>query len=329
MLKTMLEGAALGLSTGTICLLTCTPIYLPWLISEERSIRRSFFKVLEISGGRFFAYLLFGALVGWLGSLVPMQSRTLFTGVSYIFLSVFLGVNALRTHRESKRCQVPGWMKFTHSAFVMGIFSGINFCPSFLIALTKAVELGGAFNGMLHFLGFFFGTSVFLLPLVFSGFLSHLPGLRNAARIVSILIAAYFIVQGGLNLAEGIRQRHKQIINPTDKSYQAIIIFPASDSVYYGMLADSLSLVYDAPPKLIRSRTITPSDLISESQRNILFIAETLWHEQLADELVSCNYVIVPADFTIGRLINFLRTYSFRTAAGKGFHWRFRSEQKN
>ena len=65
MYKTLLEGLLLGFSTGSLCLLTCTPIYLPYLISEDRKLSKGILAVLEISAGRFFSYLAFGAIAGY------------------------------------------------------------------------------------------------------------------------------------------------------------------------------------------------------------------------------------------------------------------------
>ena len=45
MLTTLIEGFILGISTGTLCLVTCTPIYIPFLMSEDRKFGKNFIKV--------------------------------------------------------------------------------------------------------------------------------------------------------------------------------------------------------------------------------------------------------------------------------------------
>ena len=72
MLTTLIEGFILGISTGTLCLVTCTPIYIPYLMSEDRKFGRNFIKVFEISAGRFFSYIAFGALAGFLGGILSI-----------------------------------------------------------------------------------------------------------------------------------------------------------------------------------------------------------------------------------------------------------------
>ncbi|HNX01872.1 MAG TPA: sulfite exporter TauE/SafE family protein, partial [Candidatus Cloacimonadota bacterium] len=159
-LKTLIEGFLLGLSTGTICLLTCTPIYLPYLATEKRNLKENFWKVMEISFGRFFSYLAFGAIAGWLGAQIAEIDRSLYTGIAYILLSFFLIMTSVRTSKQEKHCPIPFYLKLTKSAFLMGVLTGINFCPSFLIAVSKAVDLAGIFNGIMLFMGFFVGTTL-------------------------------------------------------------------------------------------------------------------------------------------------------------------------
>ena len=86
MIKTLIEGTILGLTTGTACLVTCSPIYLPYLISEDRKLSKGIIAVLEISAGRFVSYLAFGAIAGYTGAQIASVNRELFTSIAYILL---------------------------------------------------------------------------------------------------------------------------------------------------------------------------------------------------------------------------------------------------
>jgi sulfite exporter TauE/SafE len=329
MIKTIIEGFLLGLSTGTICLVTCSPIYLPYLISEDRSLRKNFGKVLEISVGRFIAYLIFGAAAGWLGSHIPLQQRTLFTGISFILLSIFLILNAIRTHRAEKHCQVSGWMKFTHSAFILGIISGLNFCPSFLMALTKAIDLGGTLGGTLLFMGFFVGTTLFILPLGFTGLLTSLGPVKKIARYASIVIAVWFIWQGVANLFHLAKDPHAgdaktEIINPLDAKYTAYVFSAPQDSIYASSFADSLAKVYPERPKVIIYTELKPQQMYFDPDFTVLYFTASLWEKGFEQDLDKNNYVVIPAGFSIPQAINFLKTYDFKVSKEKGFHWTFK-----
>jgi sulfite exporter TauE/SafE len=329
MIKTLIEGFLLGLSTGTLCLLTCSPIYLPYLISEDRSLKKNFGKVLEISAGRFIAYLVFGAAAGWLGSHIPLQQRTLFTGISFILLSIFLILNAIRTHRAEKHCHVNSWMNITHSAFVLGIISGLNFCPSFLMALTKAVDLGGAFAGILLFLGFFVGTTLYILPLGFTGLLTTLGPVKKIARYASIAIAVWFIWQGVANIFHLVKDPHAQelnaeIVNPMDSTMTAFVFSAPQDTLYASALADSLALVYPERPKVIVYTELKPKQMYFDRESTILFFVSTLWKAEYEKDLDRNHYVVIPPGFNIPQAVNFLKTYDFKVSKEKGFHWTFK-----
>lgn len=329
MLKTLLEGFLLGLSTGTICLLTCAPIYLPYLVSEDRNLKKSLGKVLEISAGRFVAYLLFGAAAGWLGSYLPQQQRTLFTGISYILLSIFMVTNAIRTHRADKQCRIPKWMKVTHSAFMLGIFTGVNFCPSFLIALTKSVDLGGAIGGTMLFMGFFLGTTLFLIPLALSGLLTIVGTVKRVARIISVLIAVWFIWQGATNIHKAWVDSKAIVINPMDGKMTAYVMTTPQDSTYANALADSLALVYPEKPKVLHYDEIQTGQMYFKPSLTVLYITESLWKKDYEKDLDKNNYVIIPAGFSIPQAINFLKTYNFKVKENKGFHWKFKAIEQD
>ena len=81
-----------------------------------------------------------------------------------------------------------------HRPFVLGFFTGINLCPVFLIALTKAVSLSGALAGMLFFFAFFVGNSVYVVPLSPFGIFGARKTLRNLRRIAARGVRVWFLV---------------------------------------------------------------------------------------------------------------------------------------
>ena len=95
MINVFLNGWTLGIATGTTCLATCAPIYIPYLLTEERSGKQSFKIIALITLGRFFAYAGFGAIFGFVGSKIPIHSRQVYRDRLYsiIDLSRHLGVS--------------------------------------------------------------------------------------------------------------------------------------------------------------------------------------------------------------------------------------------
>ncbi len=187
------EGFLLGLATGHICIFTCGPIYTPFLMQRQFNLAQSLIALLKISAGRFITYLLFGIIAGFLGQQIGQLNRTWFTAIAYILLSLVLFVSAFRTHKKDQGCQLKKWSKFIDNPFMLGIVTGINYCPSFLIALTRAVDLSGPVSGAMLFIAFFFGTSIFLLPLTFFGIMGNKKTLRTLAVFISIFVGSIFI----------------------------------------------------------------------------------------------------------------------------------------
>lgn len=223
MIQSLLNGWILGIATGTTCLSTCIPIYIPYLLTEKRTGKQSFYIILEITIGRFISYAGFGAIFGFIGSSIPVESRIIFTSIAYILLSIYLIITFFRIRRHSQNCATLKWMKLTKSPLLLGIITGVSFCPAFLIAISNAVDVSGALAGMTLFIGFFFGTSIFLIPLSFLGALSKLSNLRKIALFASIIVAVFFIykgVNGLINLSDADHDHSSEYIE-ADSLYTA------------------------------------------------------------------------------------------------------------
>lgn len=321
MIKTLIEGAALGLATGSACLITCTPIYLPYLISEDRKLSKSLLAVLEISIGRFVSYIAFGAVAGFTGAQIATINRELFTSIAYILLSFYLVLSAVRTNKKSKSCHVPKFARFTKSGILLGVLTGINFCPSFLIALSKAVDLGGAVSGMMLFLGFFFGTSVFLLPLAFIGQISKVSKMKLVAQYASILVAIWFTFSG----VKGIVQyyEHKKLdalparfVEAFNPNIPLAIVADEKNDDYFQVLQDSLQNYTPAEVHYWQnSRSV--ADSLNNFSEIILVIDSTI----LDKRFDNFDYFVVEPDYDLPRMLKFMKFYTFKTRTN--LHWEF------
>jgi sulfite exporter TauE/SafE len=322
MLKTLTEGFLLGLTTGTTCLVTCTPIYLPFIVAEKRSILHNLFKVMEIPLGRFVSYLAFGAAAGYLGGSIASLDRTLFTGIAYILITVFMFLSFFRLTRKEKSCHIPRFVNFTKSAFLLGVFTGINFCPSFLIALSKAVDLAGPISGILLFLGFFFGTSIFLIPLAFSGFLSKVQLMKHTARYASIAVALYFLYSGVHHIISYSNSLQARIIDPIAPEYRINLYGIDSDSLYYNALADSLSRIKGNGFKHFRLTENIEMQLASLAPDTIILIAPELVDAEVESILAKHDHYIMNPHFPVPEAILFLRTYSIKVGKNQFLIWK-------
>lgn len=323
MIKTLIEGFTLGFSTGTICLVSCTPIYLPYLISENRSFSKNIWKVLEISLGRFFSYIIFGLLAGWIGSNIATINRDLFTGIAYSLLSLFLILSVVRTKNKEKKCHIPAFAKITSSAFLLGVFTGINFCPSFLIALSKAVDLAGPISGALLFLGFFLGTSIFLIPLAFTGFLAYIKNLKYIAQIASIAIALWFLFSAGLKFYDVYKNSQAYYLDPSSTDYPMTLIIQQDNQAYFANLADSLFILKQENFSLltIKSDSLKPQDV---NNNNLIYLIDSDLVKKLPQEKLSqIHYYEIEAGYPVADIVHFLKNSVMKLNKDDKIHFSF------
>lgn len=198
MITTLAEGFLLGLATGTTCLATCGPVYAPYLMQYDRTLPKSLLAIIELSAGRFISYLAVGAAAGLLGRQVHFEGKGLITAAGYFLFSVFLLVTVFRTYQRDRCCRTGRWAGIIDRPLVLGILTGINICPPFLLALTKAFQGSGPAAGATLFAAFFIGTSLFLLPIAAFGLLGKQRLFRSIARWGAIAVSAWFLVLAGL-----------------------------------------------------------------------------------------------------------------------------------
>ena len=181
----------LGFSTGIFCLAYCGPIYLPQLIAQKDKYK-GWGVFLQFNAGRLMAYIIFGAIFGWLGTQVHIQFLKTYTQWIIILLASLLILYGLGLSLPKIKC---AWAKNIHFPFLSGFLLGLNICPPFLLALVHNFQTGGVINGIIFFLMFFIGTTIYFLPITFLGYFSKTAWLRQAGRLAAIIVGLIFIIQ--------------------------------------------------------------------------------------------------------------------------------------
>lgn len=184
----------LGLSAGTFCFAYCIPFIAPVIVSEVRNARENFFVLLKFILGRLTGYLLFGAVIGLLGKKINSQFFDLIIAISLMLLSALLIFNALGLLKPKN----PLCAKIKHfnsrMPAVMGFLMGINVCPPFLMSLAYVFTLHSVFGGIIYFFMFFLGTTIYILPLFFLGFLNKIKEFQLAGRISALAVGILFFL---------------------------------------------------------------------------------------------------------------------------------------
>ena len=191
------QGFLLGLSTGVFCLGYCAPVFVPYVLAEARPrLGVNLGLVGQFLLGRLAAYALFGLAAGYLGVWVGGSLPRWVIALSLVMLSLLLILYAL-----AQNLPRPGVCRLVrgHSARmspVLGFLTGINPCPPFLLATARVFEGADPLGGVLLFVAFFVGTSLYMLPLAFLGLLSRYEQIREVARLTAIIVGVVFLLMG-------------------------------------------------------------------------------------------------------------------------------------
>jgi sulfite exporter TauE/SafE len=197
----LLEALLLGLSSGTYCIIGCAPIAVPVFFSEGFDRRKNLTSGLLFLAGRLAGYLIIGAVIGALGSftlgyLDPVLKRTLshyaalLTGLLLIATGLLHNFPALKLCRKLKKVY-----RFQAWVLIYGLLTGLHMCPPFFAAAARVYGGGDMISGMLYFLVFFVGTSVYFLPLFGIHLIKkYARQLMLVARTVILLMGVYFFL---------------------------------------------------------------------------------------------------------------------------------------
>ena len=209
------EALVLGLATGPVCLASCGPVVLPWLMVQPRGVRGHGRQLGIFLAARLAGYMVFAAAMWFLGSAIPpaWTGRSWLIGSVQLLLAAGLLVYAAGWPRP--RCaaaepvgrlvrigETPG--PRPSGAWALGFLTGINLCPPFLVAGVRAAQLAHLWTALLFFGCFFVGTAVWFLPFLSLGFVRRSPAIVTVARMVAVLLACWYGFSGASILIERI-----------------------------------------------------------------------------------------------------------------------------
>lgn len=206
-----MSGFLLGLSLGAACLASCAPVLVPWYLAGAGGWGRNFVLLGLFSVGRLAGYSVFGILAWMIHPVVDSLRGSVVFGLIYLAMAALL-VQFGRTKIHS-RCASDSILRRIPAEFfsrpgilavIMGVLVGLNLCPPFLAAFTKAAELPSLAASVGFFVFFWAGTTVYLLPLPMVGLIRQ-PAAAIVGRLACWIMAGYFVYQGVLMLIGGLR----------------------------------------------------------------------------------------------------------------------------
>lgn len=199
MIRIIFEGLALGLSAGIYCVGACLVFFMPYLLVEGRkNIFENLKKILSFMLGRLTAYIAFALVMGFVGAAYQSIFAARFSNICLVAASSLMLIYSLgHNFRDSRLC-APLVSRFgmMRMPFFLGLFTGLNPCPPFLVGAARLLTLNNLPGGVVLFIAFFAGTSVYMIPLVFVSYLNKMERVKRIGLMVALLSGIWFLFAG-------------------------------------------------------------------------------------------------------------------------------------
>ncbi len=198
MIQIIFEGLMLGLSVGVYCAGVCLVFFMPYLLVEGRQkVSENLKKVLSFMLGRLIAYIAFALIVGFIGSSYKSIFTARFSHICLIAASLLMLVYSLtRNFKDSGFCARVKDFSLMRMPFFLGLFTGLNPCPPFLVGAARLWTLNNIPGGVVLFAAFFLGTSVYMIPLIFVSYLNKSERIRQIGLMTALVSSIWFLFVG-------------------------------------------------------------------------------------------------------------------------------------
>ena len=197
------EAFLLGISSGPVCLASCSPVLLPVLAAEQKAMRGTGILLAKFLSGRLAGYLVFACLAWLLGLSLQFwpPARALVFGISDFGLAVLLVAYAVSLRRGASgyapncpaaRVRIFALQFGSFAPVCLGFATGLSLCPPFVTAGIRVAESASLPNALLFFACFFVGTSAWFAPSIGLAPLRRFSAIGTVARLTLFLLAGYY-----------------------------------------------------------------------------------------------------------------------------------------
>ncbi len=316
------EGFVLGLSVGLTCLVTCGPVFFAFALRRERTLGQSFSVFGQILLGRFFGYAIFGAAAGALGGMIPESVRAPISFAAFVALGGIMIYYGIRGERVGT-CPKRSAGRYIAHPVLLGFVTGLEICPPFLLALARAASLGGPVAGAALFVGFFAGTSIYILPIAFFGVASSVRGFRVFAAVLAVAVGLWFLAQGAsglvLHFARASPERDFVVVGVGDAPEVVVV----SDDAWGDTLLAALDVRKDAKTSVLAPTSAESLAQSADTACFVVWLSASEPPEGLYKRLSVVRFRGEPSRQTLLRFAEFLNTYYFKRR-GEGFLYDWR-----
>ena len=191
----MFQGFLLGLSVNIGCIAVCSPVIIPFLLIGQQ---KPLFPIIRFMAGRLVSYLLFAASIGYIGLYFEGRINPRIYASALVILSTWLILYASgKIGLDIPLCRwTHAHIHVTNFPFLAGIVMGFNICPPFLMGLSLVLDMGSVLKALFFFAGFYIGSSIWLLPLLFAGFLSNKKIVRIIGQSAAFAAGIWYLYRG-------------------------------------------------------------------------------------------------------------------------------------
>ena len=205
----MLQGLLLGLSNGAVCIGNCAPVILPYMLSGGKTVQSNFIDLFIFLAGRFSGYLVFAALAFFTRKIIfrdPvlggrfMAVSAALLGAALIFYNLWQSKRKCEWQRKGNLLKNRFIGNLRCYPWVLGLITGINICPPFLLVFTEAINSNSLGKSISFLSAFFVGTSVFFIPFPFIGSLAQNDKIKTLGEATLYLTGGYYLVKGIISL---------------------------------------------------------------------------------------------------------------------------------
>jgi len=204
MTRVILEGLMLGLSSGIYCVGSCLVFFTPYLLVEgKQKVFENLGKILLFMVGRLIAYIAFALIIGFIGSSYQSLFTNRFSNICLIAAAALMLIYTLgHSFRDFGFCAFfIRHFRLIRIPFFLGLFTGLNPCPPFLVGIGRLLTLNNIFAGVVLFIAFFLGTSVYMLPLLFVSRLNKNARIKQIGIMLALVSSIWFLFAGIAGLA--------------------------------------------------------------------------------------------------------------------------------
>lgn len=204
----MIDSFILGLSSGSVCLVTCGMVMFPYLLAGSAGVKTIAADISLFLFTRFIVYFILATLAWYFGQ--ALFSSGIFgeflPGIMYVLFAIMLIWYSVGKSK-SKTCPAAIVKTVDNRKLIpvlLGVVNSLGFCPALLLIITKGAEQITLGQSYMTFLAFFTGSSLWFLPLPLAGKIRRKKVMETIGILATGLAGIIFIIKGLTIILGGI-----------------------------------------------------------------------------------------------------------------------------